>query len=48
MERNHLSNPVYVGDTEGDHKGAEFARIPFVYAKYGFGEVKHWDYAIDE
>ncbi|WP_442600244.1 HAD family hydrolase [Neobacillus sp. D3-1R] len=48
MERNNLTSPVYVGDTEGDLKGAEFAGIPFVYAKYGFGEVSHYDYCIED
>jgi phosphoglycolate phosphatase len=48
IERNNLQNPVYVGDTMGDLKGARFAGIPFVYAKYGFGEVKEFDYAIDK
>jgi phosphoglycolate phosphatase len=47
MERNHLSNPVYVGDTEGDFKAAKFAQIPFIYARYGFGEVEGYDYVID-
>jgi phosphoglycolate phosphatase len=46
MERNHLREPVYVGDTEGDRKAALDADIPFVYAKYGFGEVKKHDYVI--
>ncbi len=44
MERNHLTKPVYVGDTEGDRKAAQFAGIPFVYAKYGFGQVNEYDY----
>ncbi|WNS44697.1 HAD family hydrolase [Paenibacillus sp. MMS20-IR301] len=47
MERNHLSSPVYVGDTEGDRKAAAFAGIPFVYAQYGFGEVSRYDYSVD-
>lgn len=47
MERNHLASPVYVGDTEGDRKGAAVAGIPFVYARYGFGQVEQFDYAID-
>lgn len=47
IERNSLINQVYVGDTEGDLKAARFARIPFIYAKYGFGVVKEYDYAID-
>jgi phosphoglycolate phosphatase len=47
IERNHLQKPIYVGDTEGDHKAALFANIPLVYAKYGFGEVTGYDYAIN-
>lgn len=39
MERNHIESAVYVGDTDGDEKAARFVGIPFVYAKYGFGEV---------
>jgi phosphoglycolate phosphatase len=48
MERNHLSSPVYVGDTEGDRKAAGFAGIPFIYAAYGFGQVSEYDQAIDK
>jgi len=47
IERNNLVNPVYVGDTVGDLKAARFASIPFIYAKYGFGDVKYYDYVID-
>lgn len=47
MERNNLHNPVYVGDTEGDRKAARFAQIPFVYAKYGFGQVSEYDESIE-
>ncbi|MEK4512117.1 HAD family hydrolase [Paenibacillus anaericanus] len=47
IERNNIKNPVYVGDTEGDQKAARFAGIPFVFAKYGFGEVSNFDYAIN-
>ncbi|AIQ30602.1 HAD family hydrolase [Paenibacillus sp. FSL P4-0081] len=47
MERNHLSSPVYVGDTEGDRRAAGITGIPFVYASYGFGEVSSYDYVID-
>lgn len=48
IERNDLIKPVYVGDTDGDLKGANYAGIPFVYARYGFGDVNSYDYAIDE
>ncbi|MBU3134040.1 HAD family hydrolase [Clostridium gasigenes] len=47
IERNNLINPVYVGDTDGDLKASRFAGIPFIYARYGFGEVKDFDYVID-
>ena len=47
MKRNGLEAPVYVGDTAGDQKAAEDAGIPFVYAKYGFGDVEKYDYAIE-
>jgi histidinol phosphatase-like enzyme len=38
---------IYVGDTAGDQKAAKAAGIPFVYARYGFGEVEEYDFAID-
>ncbi len=47
MERNKLKRPIYVGDTNGDAESARVARIPFVYARYGFGNVKEYDYVID-
>lgn len=47
IERNNLKNPIYVGDTNGDALSAEIAEIPFVFAKYGFGIVEAFDYAID-
>lgn len=37
-QRNFLSSPVYVGDTVSDSVGARCAGVPFIYAKYGFGE----------
>lgn len=46
IERNELVSPVYVGDTIGDQKAAEFAGVPFIYAEYGFGEVTSYDFAI--
>lgn len=48
MERNNLSKPVYIGDTEGDLKASRYAGIPFVFAKYGFGNVTEYDYVIEK
>lgn len=47
MDRNNLESPVYVGDTDGDRRAAEFAGIPFVEAKYGFGDPERSDYTIE-
>lgn len=47
IERNNLISSVYVGDTEGDLVASRVAGIPFVYAAYGFGEVKNYDYIIN-
>lgn len=48
MERNHLKNPVYVGDIEGDRQASMEAGIPFCHASYGFGQVEHPDYVIQK
>ena len=40
MERNALSEAVYVGDTQGDANACKEAEIPMIYASYGFGEVE--------
>lgn len=39
IERNHLEDPVYVGDTMGDYEASCEAGIPFIFAAYGFGDV---------
>lgn len=48
IERNHLENPVYVGDTTGDKESAAYGGIPFIYATYGFGNVEGADYTIND
>lgn len=48
MKRNSVTKAVYVGDTAGDEESARVAGIPFIFAKYGFGEAKAPDYVIDE
>ena len=47
IERNQLRSPVFVGDTKMDAESARVAGIPFVYARYGFGNVEKYDYVID-
>lgn len=52
-ERHGLKSPVMVGDTTSDSIAAEKAGIPFIYAKYGFGEqfgrgrVSDYQYSIE-
>jgi phosphoglycolate phosphatase len=47
VERNQLTHPIYVGDTQGDANAAKEAGVPFIYARYGFGEVCQYDDVID-
>lgn len=47
VERNNLKHPIYVGDTQGDRDAARGAKVPFVYASYGFGEVRDYDFKIN-
>lgn len=39
MKRNGLSNPVYVGDTQGDFDECRKVHVAFVWARYGLGEL---------
>ncbi len=43
VRRNDLVRPVYVGDTVSDLEAATQANVPFIYAKYGFGDVEKYD-----
>lgn len=45
--RNHLQDPIYVGDTYGDYLACRQANVPFVFAAYGFGEVPEPDAVIN-
>lgn len=47
VKRNNLKKPIYVGDTQGDCNSAQKAGVPFVYAKYGFGNVEEYEYSIE-
>lgn len=40
IERNHLEEAAYVGDTAGDYDAATKAGVPFIFASYGYGTVK--------
>lgn len=36
-----LGQPVYIGDTSGDHKAALEANVPYIHVDYGFGKPLH-------
>ena len=48
IEDNHIENAVYVGDTIKDKEASDYAKIPFIYAKYGFGDLSKEKYYINE
>ncbi len=48
VERNNLNSVYYVGDTQGDYEASVKASVPFIYARYGFREVEHYDKVIDK
>lgn len=47
MERYHIENCAYVGDTQGDYEATLEAGIPFIWAAYGFGTPAGFDARID-
>lgn len=47
-KRYNLKNPIYVGDTNLDYESAKGANVPFVFASYGFGNVKNCKYKIED
>ncbi|MGX8714313.1 MAG: HAD family hydrolase [Lachnospiraceae bacterium] len=46
IKRNHVEDPVYIGDTMGDYLSTKKAGLPFVHASYGYGIVPEADYVI--
>lgn len=39
MELHSLDDALYIGDTQGDLNACREAKIPFLFAAYGFGQV---------
>ena len=42
VERNAISHPVYIGDTDGDSLACQEADVPFIFAGFGFGETDRY------
>lgn len=47
QKRYNLKRPVYVGDIQRDSDSTHAAGVEFVWAAYGFGEVRDADFRID-
>ncbi len=47
IDRNNIKKAIYVGDTISDMKAADYANIPFVQARYGFGNNLETNYYIN-
>jgi phosphoglycolate phosphatase len=46
MEKNNVTDALYVGDTQGDCDSAYYAGTAFAYASYGFGKADRFDFEI--
>lgn len=47
MERHHIQDAVYIGDTQGDYAATVEAGIPFIWCAYGFGTPEGYLAKID-
>ena len=47
MERHHIDDALYIGDTQGDLEASEHAGIPFIFCTYGFGTPDDYVAKID-
>ena len=48
IERHNIGSCVYIGDTQGDYEATLEARIPFIWASYGFGAPAGYDAKIEK
>ena len=48
MERQGITDCVYVGDTQGDADAAKTADVRFIHAAYGFGQVDACDAVLED
>lgn len=43
MQREHITSCAYIGDTQGDYEATLEAKVPFLWAAYGFGTPEGYD-----
>ena len=47
MDKHHITDALYIGDTLADQQAADLAGIGFIWCSYGFGKPEHFDAKID-
>ena len=47
MEKHNIENCAYIGDTQGDYEATVEAKVPFIWATYGFGTPDGYEMKID-
>lgn len=47
MDKHHITDALYIGDTLADQQAAALAGIGFIWCSYGFGKPEHFDAKID-
>lgn len=48
MKRNQITDAYYIGDTMGDCDAAAQARVPFIFASYGYGHADRYEAKITD
>lgn len=48
IDKHHLENPVYIGDTNGDAEQTHMAGLPFIFVSYGFGKTDDYELKFDD
>lgn len=48
MQRYEIDKAIYIGDTQMDQEAAEYAGIPFIFAKYGMGQAQCTRFMVNE
>lgn len=48
MERHHIADALYIGDTQGDLEASRRAGIPFLFCAFGFGSPESYDARIED
>ena len=48
MRRHNLADAIYIGDTQGDYEATLVAKVPFIFAAYGFGNPTGYDAKLED